>query len=520
MKRFPALLLLFLLLLSGCSALPEEPDEPEDWEVYQPGEPEHSGSEDSIEEDHALERPSAFTMAYYRNSSFDPITCGERIQQDVASLLYEPLFQLNAQFEPVPVLCESWAWDESGRICTLNLRQDAYFQDGSAFTAADAAAALQRAKASERYGYRLRKIAAITASRSGELVITLTEPNQGLLALLDIPIIKSGTENQLVPEGTGPYTFISDSAGDYLAANPNWWQQKPLPVSTIRLLDTKDRDTARYLFTSRQIELLTMDPTDNLASITGQSESTDRPTTVLQYIGFNTASPVFSNMAARTAFSRGIPRGTMANAQLAGLAIPAQFPVSPLSPLYPADLEQSYSRDGAMTALMEAGQNTGEVKELTLLINEEDMFRLTSAQYIAENLSLLDWRITVQALPWEEYLAALSAGAFDLYFGEVKLTADWDLSDLVGTGGSLNYGRYSDATTDALLQNFAAAPDRTAAARQLLTYLQAAAPVVPVCFKTYAVLTYPGTVEGMVPSPSSTFFNLENWTINLDTAQS
>ena len=74
------------------------------------------------------------------------------------------------------------------------------------------------------------------------------------------------------------------------------------------------------------------------------------------------------------------------------------------------------------------------MKELSLLVNQEDSFRVTSAQFIAESLSVLDWRITVRALPWEEYTAALAAGDFDLYFGEVRLTADWDLRDLVGTG--------------------------------------------------------------------------------------
>ena len=42
-------------------------------------------------------------------------------------------------------------------------------------------------------------------------------------------------------------------------------------------------------------------------------------------------------------------------------------------------------------------------------MNEEDSFRVTSAQFIAESLSVLDWRITVRALPWEEYTAALAA---------------------------------------------------------------------------------------------------------------
>lgn len=507
-----AFALLLTLLLAGCGALPEEPEEPSDaldWNIYQPIDAETDGETD------APELPDAFTMAYYKNSTFDPVTCGEGIQQDAAALIYEPLFQLNGQFEPEPVLCESYEWDESGLVFTFAPRQDVIFQDGSRLTAQDIAAALQRAAASERYGYRLRNMTSVTANRAGQVMITLSAPNKGFPALLDIPVIKSGTDRQLVPTGTGPYLFISGSEGNYLQANDEWWQQKPLPVQTIYLTDTKDRDTARYLFSSRRIEILTVDPTDNLAAVTGQCETAARPTTVLQYIGFNTASGVFADTAARSAFSQGVPRGTAANAQFAGMALDAQFPVSPLSELYPKDLERAYSRDNAMTALTNAGQNTGEPKELTLLINEEDMFRLTSAQYIAENLSMLDWHITVTALPWEEYLAALNAGAFDLYYGEVRLTADWDLSDLIGTGGALNYGKFSDPEMDLRLQNFAAAGDRVSAAREMLSYLRETAPIVPVCFKSYSVLTYPGAVEGASPSPSSTFYKLEDWKIHL-----
>ena len=151
-----------------------------------------------------------------------------------------------------------------------------------------------------------------------------------------------------------------------------------------------------------------------------------------------------------------------------------------------------------------------------MLVSEEDSFRVSCAQYIAENLSLLDWEITVVALPWEEYLAALEAGEFDLYCGEVKLTADWDLRDLIGTGGSMNYGGYSDPVTDALLLAFASASDRAAGARQLCAHLQDTVPIAPVCFRDYTVLTHTGVVEDMAPTPGSTFYALENWTIHLE----
>ena len=444
MRRLWALVLA-VLLLSACAAPEEEPEV--DWGAYQQELPEESGAPEEPEEP---ELPAAFALPYHRDHSLDPVTCGEGIQQDLASLIYEPLFRLDGNFEPVPVLCESCEWDDAGLVCTLRLREDALFQDGSRVTAKDAAAALNRAAASERYGYRLRGMASAAANRRGELVVTLSAPDRGLPALLDIPVVKNGTQERTVPMGSGPYRFVSDGDGARLEADLDWWPQKPLPLTVIPLVNAKDRDTAMYLFSTRQVELVTVDPTDDRSAVTGQSENTDRPTTLMQFVGFNTVSGVFADPAARAAFSNGIPREKLVSAQLAGLALPAQFPVSPLSRLYPRDLERPY-------------------------------------------------------VP-EDTLAAVAAGDFDLYFVEVRLTANWDLTELLGTAGALNYGGFTDPAMDALLLTFAAAGDQTAAFRVLASQLLSSAPIAPVCFKSYTVLTHPGVVEGMGPSVSSTFF--------------
>ena len=72
-------------------------------------------------------------------------------------------------------------------------------------------------------------------------------------------------------------------------------------------------------------------------------------------------------------------------------------------------------------------------------------------EYIAQKLSVLDWQIIVRVLPWTEYLVALEQGDFDLYYGQVRLCADWDVSDLIETVGSMNYGRFSDQKMDLLI---------------------------------------------------------------------
>ena len=513
MKRIIPLLLAMLLVLSGCGTSYEE-GPGISWEEYQQSQSLDSEEESSGDQD--INYPAVFSMAYPKDHTLDPITCGEGIQQDVAALLYEPLVELDEHLEPQPLLCENWLWDESGLVLTLAIRQDVVFSDGSSLTAADVADTLRRAAASERYGYRLRQVASITSSSSAnQVTITLTTPNQGFPALLDIPVVKRNTAGQTVPIGTGPYVLVTGSESDSLVANPSWWQQKKLPTDTISLVHAKDKDTAMYLFSSRRIELLRADPTNDLVSASGKAVSTAVPTCRFQFIGFNTTKGVFASAEARAAFSCGIQRDMLSSARLSGKARAAAFPISPLSSLYPQDLAPTYSYEDTLSDLIAAGASIGQNQELTLLVNEDNSFRVACAEFIAENLSLLDWKITVKALPWEEYLSALSAGDFDLYYGEVRLTADWDITSLIGTGGSLNYGGYTNTVTDGLLQSFAASGDRAYAARQLCAHLLTTAPIAPICFQQDILLTHDGVVSGMTPTVTSIFSGLENWAIQL-----
>lgn len=513
MKLFAALLLAAALALGGCAALAEPDVIEEDWENYQQpvqqAEPEPSEPE-------SPDYPAAFSLPYHRNHTLDPVTCGEGVQEAVASLLYEPLFALDGQFQPEPVLCESYEWNDTGLVCTLTLRGSVDFSDGSSLTARDVVETLLRARESERFAYRLRGVASVAANRAGKVLITLTAPDRGLPALLDIPIVKRTTAEWPVPVGTGPYQFVSDGGAGFLQAREDWWQQKRLPVETIPLVQAKDRETARYLFESGRVELLAVDPTGDPSLVTGKARAVGQPTAVMQFIGFNTAEGrLFADPVLRALFSQGIDRETLVERQMVQMAVAAQFPVSPLSPLYPKELEKRYDQEENLSALRSAGQAVGEARELVMLVSEGDVFRSASARFIAEKLSLLDWEIVVTELPWEEYLAALETGEFDLYFGEARLTADWDLTDLVGTGGLLNYGGYTAETTDQLLAEFAGAEDQAAAAKRLMADLRVNAPVAPVCFKNYAVLTHPDVVEGMQPAPSGVFRNMEKWTIHL-----
>lgn len=505
-RKTAILLLLPVFLLSGCAReLPEE-EEGLGLEI-------DASSAASSEPEVPL--PVSFALPYNQDAALDPITCPDGIQQTLGTLLYEGLFELDQQLEPQNKLCSSASYDAEAMTWTLQLRSGVTFSDGSPLTAGDVAATLNRARTSQRYQTRLSSISSVRASND-MVVITLNKANTDLPALLDIPIVKSGTESDAVPLGTGPYILVTEDGGAFLTANTSWWNGNVQPISRIELVDCTTTDVVRYQFTSHAVQLITADLTGvSSMSAAGNFAFQDADTTVLQYVGFHTNHALLSDPAVRRAIGLGIDREAVVNAYLSGHAEAAQFPVSPVCVLYPQELESTYSYAAFESAMTEAGLNSGTTHSLTLLVNSENSFKVSIAKYLASALSAFDLEISVNALPWEEYQAALAAGNFDLYYGETRLTADWDLTQLVGTGGSLNFGNYTDPVLDDLLANYGAAEDRAASMRSVCAYLSNQAPILPVCFKRTSVLTQADVLENLSPTASNPFYGLENLIIHL-----
>lgn len=469
---------------------------------------------ESKEPDTAL---TDFVLPYSAGETLDPVTCADGYQLTLTRLLYQGLYELDAQWAPQPVLAAGCSYDSPSRTYTVTLRSDAVFSDGTPLTAADAAATLERARLSARYAARLSHVRAVAASGT-DLRIELDRDDRQFPALLDIPIVKSGTESRLVPVGTGPYVLTEDDRGDCLVPSQYYPRQEALPFTRISLLSFKSPESAAYAFSARDIQLLFSDLTaTDATALTGSGETVDAPTSTLHFIGFNLRSTLLADVRVRRALSYCLDRDALIDAYLLGHARAAQFPLSPQSALYPDDLEDAASPEDFAAAMEEAGLCSDTPRRLTLLVNRENSFKTAMAQAAAERMSAYDLQVTVSALPWEEYLYALENGSFDLYYGELTLTADWDASSLMGTGGALNYGGFSDPELDALLQAAQAAPEsgRESALRNLCLRFHRELPLLPLCFTNRSLLLSAGAVEGVSPTAANAFYGLENWTVHI-----
>ena len=339
--------------------------------------------------------------------------------------------------------------------------------------------------------------------------VTLTQPNGALAELLDIPIALWEGDR---PLGTGPYV-LTDSGGSLsLTARSDWHGgAENLPIAQIPLASMTRADGLMSAFNAGEITLMDVDLTgsSDLGS-SGRYEVWDYNTTQMLYLGFNAQQGLCRDADVRRAIAQAVDRQDVVDSIFARHGTASALPINPDSPWYNDAVAGELAYDPAVLA-----DQGLEGRPLTLVVNIENTAKSAVANYVEQQLESAGLVVTVDRLPWEEYQETVAAGDFDLYIGEVYLTPDFDLSPLLGPGGSLNYGGWTSSTISGLLSSFRTAQGdaRAAAAASLCMHLVQQAPIAPICFRSGTVLTQYGRVEGLSPVYGNIFSQLDSWTI-------
>ena len=126
--------------------------------------------------------------------------------------------------------------------------------------------------------------------------------------------------------------------------------------------------------------------------------------------------------------------------------------------------------------------------------------------------------VELRELGFDEYAEALKKGEYDMYYAEVRLCDDWDLSLLLSSGADLNFGDVRDGTLDGDLVTFLSTDGEEfqTAARELYMYISQNAYITPICFEKSEVLYHRGVLSGLNPTQDNIFYGMENWTVELN----
>jgi peptide/nickel transport system substrate-binding protein len=451
----------------------------------------------------------------------------------VSSLIYESLFILDHNLNAVPILSRSWETEDYQEF-EFTILPNIAMHDGSTLTAADVVYSFRLAMTRGRFANRFDSVVSLNAIDELTFSVILNSPNARFIYLLDFPIIKIDSVEDEIPPGTGPFTISSAMFIPRLNRFHMHRNAGNMPISEIQLIVLSDSELTDF-FDSGGLSLLWDDPASTFdLRLNRHHETRFFETTAMQFIGFNANTPFLRDADIRRGISSSIERQFIVDEIMPGQFIASPLAFSPSLSWYNFDWEFShltpaqemsylFNRAGLEdfnnTSFLELSTGTGDYIRFTVdfIVNNDNTHKVQAAHRIARTLRQAGVDITVRELPWEQFVDALNEGDFDMYYGEIMLGGDFDLSPLL-LPGPLNFGETASTIYAPLIEAFLAASspqELELAASLLLDEIRINAPFAPILFKRHAIYTPLGAITGAEPNQSAIFHNFTEWTIDL-----
>ena len=526
MKICAFFMVMALLFFGGCGETTEN-TEPET--STEGTEVEGTAVGQSLASTYAADR--VFSLNSESSKSFNPYKTTSAWNQVVDMLVYEELIVLDRNFEPQPNLITSWN-TEDGIYWYFSVDTSRTFHDGGKLTAYDCSYSLQQAMQSSNYRKRLANVVGISTLSDESFVVCLEEADYTFYRLMNLPCIEYGTGGESRPAGTGPYYF-SDS-GTVLLRFEEYPTAESLPLRRIYLKEYTYAVDILQAFEDSYIDLTINNPT--AMSNLGYSSSNITKyvdTTNMHYIGYNMDSAIFSQAMFRLIMTYAIDRATIVSDCMGGAAVAATLPIHPNNSLYPEDLAKTlnYSTGNLEKAIENIGvmdvdgdgylemfSGVSAMKtEINFIVCSDSSAKVSAARSITSNLEAVGFAVNLRELGYDDYLVALTEGDFDMYYAEVRLCGNWDLTVLFDEDSDLNYGNVHDTYLLSYMNQYKAQPEEFLQENlnQFCTYIAQQAPITVILFERTEILYHRGVIRGLEPTQTNYFYNMENWTITL-----
>lgn len=475
---------------------------------------------------------SVFSLNSYATDGFNPYVTQNADNLLVGQLAYENVFELDNEYNLSSRIITDYE-STDGQYWYFTVDTSIKMHDGENLTAYDVSYSIQTAMRSKMYSSRLSNLWGCSATSDSQISISLSKANEQLPLLLNVPVVKKDSYGSAQPVGTGPYKFVEGES--YLAAFDGYTDSENLPVDKIYLKEYTETEEIITAFEDSYIDMVTNDPSgkSNLG-YGGNNERRNYTTTNMHYFGFNMESSFVRYPSYRYALQLAVDRTYAAQTLMQNGAAASALPISPKSPLYNTDIAKSvaYDMESAEVILYNSNvrdhDHDGKLEymetgipmeiDIKLIVCSEAAGKGDIAKKFAEDLKAIGLTVSVSELSWNEYVAALNEGDFDMYYAEVKLPATFDLSAILDVDGSLNYGNIEDEEYVNYINKYLAAKDseRAAVCDEMLTYIANTAPIIPVCFERYEVITHRNVISGINPNSGSVFSGISSWTINFE----
>lgn len=464
--------------------------------------------------------PVTLKLGYAQGDPLNPFTAQSVMNQELGTLLYDPLFVIGPDFEPAPVLAESYA--SNGVQLSVKLKGNAIFSDGSVITAGHVAASFQKAITSPQYQAQLANFKS-AKSEADTVIFELKSADPYAVNCLDFAIVKD--PDAQTPIGGGRYRLNTTDGETALIANTGNIRGQVPVISSIQLVNVPDSDAVIHALKIGNISFVF----DSLRSGETQRMNASTADTALNnlvYLGVNAKSTLLGDVNIRKAVSLALDREKIVLTGYQGHASAASDPFHPDWAAYQKteNKPQGIDTKAASALLTAAGYDKKNTKgivtknnrplQLKLLVNEGNAFRTETAQLIADQLAAVGIDAQITTLAFDKYQSAISAGNYDLFLGEVRLTRNMDLSPLLRKGGTAAFGVDTNASASQAYEKLRTGETGLA---DFITAFRNEPPLIPLCYRK-GISVYSRAIKTEVKSTEGdVFFNIAAWSFETTT---
>ena len=460
------------------------------------------------------------TLAYNTSDGIDPLYTTTDENKMLVPLCYEPLFELDNHYQPQPVLCESI--EKTGtREYTITIRNDVTFHSGEKLTASDVVSSLNRARKNDNsvYAEQLSGISSVK-SRDGDVVIRLYQDNAQLASLLTVPIDRE-LEDSDIPDGTGAFQLIDDGGSYHLQKNENWHGSSISYCDSIALVSVTDTTDAENQFSSGEVSLLMRDdPEKN--SVQSARYVYNTAGTRLHFLGINCDTEPYDTAKVRKALSMLLDRESVISVCMSERADAAALPMQNA----PEDAAAaSYDQEEALKLLKSANiedidddgmleLDNGQDFVIDIIYNQNYPTKGAVLEQYVQTLEKAGIQTNIQGLDYEDCQKKLRREAFELYYGELDMQTDFDISSLITSDGNRNFSGYYNKKLQRSLTAMRSAEDEAEyndAVKAFAERFTDESPIIPIAFERNMVYAAAQMPDGFDPWPTNVFHGMENW---------
>ncbi len=284
-------------------------------------------------------RGGTLTWAYTSSpQKLDPIWSQALVDGTVMAPMIEAMARANRDGSGVePALAEKWDVSDDGLTYTFNLRSGVKFHDGSAVTAKDVVASLNRNKSMGSYMWQLENATSIDAVDDSTVKVVLNTKIASFLARMAVlsngvfpasEIEKIGKDEFTNPIGTGPFKLKEWVRNDHFTMdkNPDYWDMAPDGQPYPYLDEVIIKQVAEITTQVLQVQAGQIDggsaPYSQVASLQkdNKGQLVMMPQQQVYFMVIQVTKPPFDDINVRQAMSLALDRQAMIDRATAGTA--------------------------------------------------------------------------------------------------------------------------------------------------------------------------------------------------------